>query len=86
MSDTVKVEKPIPWVLSSVSLWRDILSGKPDTKANYRSAAEHAMSQRCKESPAGTERELTCWEGFSKGKPCKLGLHGYTGAKKKEKG
>ena len=56
ISDTVKVEKPIPWVLSSVSLWGDILSGKPDTKANYHNAAEHAMSQRCKESPAGTQR------------------------------
>ena len=56
MSDTVNVEKHVPLVLSPVSLWGNILSGKPGTKAKYYNASgEHAMTQRSKESPAGTQ-------------------------------
>ena len=56
MSDTMNVESTIPLVLSIVSLWGDILLGKLDAKANYYNAAEHVMSQRSQETPAGTQR------------------------------
>lgn len=85
MSDSVNVETPIPLVLSIVSLWRDILLGKSDGKL-LPCRGSHDVSEIQRESCRNTERQLPCWKGFSKGKPCKLGLHGYAGVKKKEKG
>lgn len=85
MSDSVNVEIPIPLVLSIVSLWRDILLGKSDGKL-LPCSGSHDVSEIQRESCRNTERQLPCWKGFSKGKPCKLGLHGYPGVKKKEKG